>query len=182
MQVTQPISASVTFPTGAMKDGKPVTQTVQADDVELGNTIDWLTISLPESTYIPDQRVTVSLQSGQQNNLMTSTITSDNTVYLYSTSSKKSMQTLGLVLAIIFAAFSCCCCLVGAKQFYHLIRLAQLYYMLALINAPFKAAGIFGVLSGFWLNIFSVVPLPVKIDEFKGVQCLKVSIECMMIL
>lgn len=168
---TKLVSASVIIPTGEMKDGNQVTKTVAATKVELGNTIDWLKLTLPESTSIPDQRVTVVLQSNDTGSVLSSMEPSDNKVYLYSYSSKDNMQTLGLVLAIIMAALSCGCCLLGVKQFYHLIRLAQLFYMLALINAPFKAASIFGVFSGFWLNLFSIVPNPAKIDEFNGVQC-----------
>jgi hypothetical protein len=170
-EVINPTSASISYPTGAMANGKAVMKSVDAMDIDLGNTMDWLVLTLPESTTIPGVPVTVSLQSNDTGAVELDMITSDNNVYLYSYSSKDGMQTLGIVLAIVLAAFSCGCCLVGVKQFYHLIRLAQLFYMLALINSPAKAASIFAVLSGFWLNLFSVVPNPLKIDEFNGVQC-----------
>jgi len=170
-EVLTPISASISYATGAMKDGKPEMGSVDATSVKLGNTMDWLVLSLPDSTNIGQVQVTVSLQSNDAGKVKLDIINSDNTVYLYSYSSKSGMQTLGIVLAIVLAAFSCGCCLVGVKQFYHIIRMAQLFYMLALINSPTKAASIFGILSGFWLNPFSVVPNPLKIDEFNGVQC-----------
>lgn len=81
------------------------------------------------------------------------------------------MLTLSLVMAIVYMAATCCCWIFGARQFYHLIRISQLLYMINLLATKPKPASVYGILENFRYNIFNIVPNPVKISERDGVQC-----------
>ena len=79
---------------------------------------------------------------------------------------------MSFVMAIAYMILSCCCWVFGVRQFYHLIRIAQLLYMINLMSVNNRPADVHAVLENFKYNIFNIVPNPVKINERTQVECI----------
>jgi hypothetical protein len=137
--------------------------------IHFANTPQWILVNLEEGVNIDNQYLQLVIPwEGQKGEL---TINSHETVYHYSSSSASGTLTFSLVLAIIYMAFSCICWACGVRQFYHLIKIAQMLYMVNLLASRPKSALIYSYLEGFRHNIFNIIPNPVVIDEFNGVEC-----------
>lgn len=87
------------------------------------------------------------------------------------TSGYSGLLILSFAMAIVYMALSCCCWIFGVKQFYHLIRIAQLLFMINLMSSRQKPASAYAMLEGFRYNIFNIVPNPVEIDEREALDC-----------
>jgi hypothetical protein len=92
-------------------------------------------------------------------------------VYLYYDTGNSGMLAVSLVISIIFMLASCCCWITGVRQFYHLIRIAQLIFMLNFISSRPHPSKSFNIIQNFRFNLFNVVPLPVMISEDRGNEC-----------
>lgn len=75
-------------------------------------------------------------------------------------------------MAIVFMALSCGCWIFGARQFYHLVRIAQMLHLLTFLTTGPKPSRVYAMLENFKYNIFNVIPNPVIISERNEVQCL----------
>lgn len=142
------------------------------DSITFGNTPDWIVVKLKEEVNIENEKVFVQFySSGDKTDPISPPIRSTERVYQYYSSGASGALTVGVVIAIIYMALSCCCWILGVKQFYHLIKIAQMLYMVNLIASTPKSHLIYSYLEGFRYNIFNIVPNPVKILEREGVEC-----------
>lgn len=98
-------------------------------------------------------------------------VQSSNTPIYFYDKSYSGMLSLSLGMAIVYMIASCCCWVFGARQFYHLIRISQLLYMINLLATQPKPASAYGILENFRWNIFNIIPNPVKIHEREAIQC-----------
>jgi hypothetical protein len=140
------------------------------DSIKLGNTPEWIIVELNEESNIENEHVYLTLYPEGTSNTPIYIYGSER-AYQYYSSSASGTLTFSIVLAIIYMAASCCCWIFGVKQFYHLIKTAQMVYMINLLASKPKSALIYSYLEGFRYNIFKIVPNPVIISEWDGVQC-----------
>lgn len=96
-----------------------------------------------------------------------------NRLYYYKDSSEDSTRALSLAMAIIYMALAGCCMCCGLKQFYHLIKIPQMLFILSLIGSQPKPANLVNYLDGFKKNLFNIIPNPVKfLDDNSSFGCL----------
>jgi hypothetical protein len=94
------------------------------------------------------------------------TYQSSNWVYLIG--GAPNSEKLGIAAAIIFMVASLSCWICGIKQFYFLIRQAQLYFFFSLVAYQRVPARLYAYSSAFSMNLFSIIPNPVKFNERSG--------------
>ena len=138
---------------------------IRASEVTWGYQKDYLVVKLANDTHLNNEYVFVQVTNSSV------VYRSVSPIYLYHDSSYNSSLAVSLVLAIIFMICSCCCWCAGVKQFYHLIRIAQLLHMINMISSRPHPSGSFALLDNFRHNFFNIVPNPVKIDEMTGNEC-----------
>ena len=134
-------------------------------NLRIGNTDGYVVLELAETSSVNRNYLFVEFTD------MNAVVRSSGKIYQYYESSASSMLTFSLAISIVYMVLSCCCWFFGAKQFYHLIRIAQMLYMLALISASTKSAMLYLYVEDFKYNIFNIVPNPVQIKEVEGVKC-----------
>lgn len=142
------------------------------DSITLGNTPDWIVVNLADNVHIENERVFVKFyNSGDTTKPVSPRIQSENRVYQYGLSSASNVFTFGLVLSIVYMSLACCCWFFGVKQFYHLIKIPQMLYMIDLLASKPKSQLIYNYLEAFRYNLFNIIPNPVMIQEVEGVEC-----------
>lgn len=139
-------------------------------EISAANVPEYVVVSLPSGAVIDNSYLAIGEASATQTVTGTTLFVSDKVVY-FSDSKGSGAKTISIVMAIVLMVASCCCWICGVPQFYHLIKVAQMLYMKVLLASPKQATILFWVLSGFHMNIFSVVPNPVKINEPNGNSC-----------
>ena len=133
--------------------------------LSFANTDRYLVLEMADSTSIDREYLYLSFVDKN------TVVASSNKVYQYYNSSAGNLLTYSLAMAIIYMALTCCCWTCGVKQFYHLIRIAQMIYMLTLISSNPKSSNFYLYAEDFKYNLFSVIPNPVKISERNAVMC-----------
>lgn len=133
--------------------------------IEWGYNMEYIVAKLPEGTNLNNEYLFVQRTSSSV------TYRSESPVYLYADSGYSGMLSVSLALSVIFMFMSCCCWCSGIKQFYHLVRIAQLLHMINMISSRPHPSGSFALLDNFRHNILNIMPNPVMIDEFKGNEC-----------
>ena len=133
--------------------------------LSFANTDRYIVLEMADSTSINQQYL--FLHFVDKNTV----VTSSSKVYQYYNSSATSLLTYSLAMAVVYMALTCCCWVFGVKQFYHLIRIAQMIYMLTLISSYPKSSNFYLYAEDFKYNIFSVIPNPVVISERNAVKC-----------
>lgn len=155
LQLTADSNANVDIPARKIKPS----------EVIWGYHKDYLVVKLSDDTHLNNEYVFAQITNSAI------VYRSVSPVYLYHEDSYDSTLAASLVLAIIFMLCSCCCWCAGVKQFYHLIRIAQLLHMINMISSRPHPLGSFALLDNFRHNLFNIVPNPVKIDEMTGNEC-----------
>lgn len=135
------------------------------EDLSFANTDRFIVFELADSTSINQEYLFLSFAEKG------TVVASSNKVYQYYNSAATNMLTYSMAMAAIYMALSCCCWVFGVKQFYHLIRIAQMIYMLTLISSSPKSSNLYLYAEDFKYNIFSVIPNPVVISERNAVKC-----------
>lgn len=138
--------------------------------VKEANQPEYVLVELPSGAVV-DNNIIALGQFTTDNKLTGNTLFISDKVVYFSDSKGTGAKTISIVLAIILMAASCFCWLCGVPQFYHLIKVAQMLYMKVLLASPKQPTILFWLLSGFHLNLFRVVPNPVKINEINGNSC-----------
>lgn len=138
--------------------------------VSEANQPDYVLLGLPSGAVVDNNFVAIGEFTTDKKLTGSTLFVSDKVVY-FSDSQGSGAKTISIVLAIILMAASCFCWLCGVPQFYHLIKVAQMLYMKVLLASPRQATILFWLLSGFHMNLFRVVPNPVKINEINGNSC-----------
>lgn len=138
--------------------------------VSEANQPDYVLLGLPSGAVVDNNFVAIGEFSTDKKLTGSTLFVSDKVVY-FSDSKGSGAKTISIVLAIILMAASCFCWLCGVPQFYHLIKVAQMLYMKVLLASPKQSTILFWLLSGFQMNLFRVVPNPVKINEINGNSC-----------
>jgi hypothetical protein len=133
--------------------------------IGLGNSKDLIVVHLEENTTLNNEYVFLTITNTSM------VYRSTEPVYLYYDVGNSGMLIASLVLAIIFMVGSCCCWLCGVRQFYHLIRIPQLIFMLNFISSRPHPSKAFNIMDNFSYNLFRVIPLPIRIYEDLGNEC-----------
>lgn len=133
--------------------------------LSFANTDRFIVLEMADSTSIDQEYLYLNFV--EKNTV----VASSNKVYQYYNSSANNLLTYSLAMAVVYMALSCCCWVFGVKQFYHLIRIAQMIYMLTLISSSAKSSNFYLYAEDFKFNLFSVIPNPVKISERNAVMC-----------
>lgn len=142
------------------------------------------TLGEPKSVFLGNDKAYVVLQMSDKANLdneylfitvsnatVSTTFRSEEKIYQYYDSGASGMMGISLGLAIVYMIFACCCWCGGLRQFYHLIKIPQMIFMLTLLASKPQAATFFSLLQNFRHNLFDIVPNPVVINEQMGNEC-----------
>jgi hypothetical protein len=134
-------------------------------ELRFANTDRFIVFEMADSTSINQEYLFLNFVDKN------TVLSSSNKVYQYYNSSANNLLTYSLAMAIVYMALTCCCWVFGVKQFYHLIRIAQMIYMLTLISSNPKSSSFYLYAEDFKYNIFNVIPNPVVISERYAVKC-----------
>lgn len=132
-----------------------------------GNHKDYIVLQMDDKTQLDNEYLFLSVGTSASPAVYRST----EKIYQYYDSGAEGMMQVSLALAIVFMLFACCCWCGGMRQFYLLIRIPQMIFMLTLLGSKPHPANYFSLLENFRYNLFSVIPNPVAIDERNSVEC-----------
>lgn len=131
-----------------------------------GNSKEFIVLQMDPATELDQEYLYLSV--GETN---ATTYRSEDKIYQYYDSNASSTLGISLGLAIVYMIFAFCCWCGGMRQFYLLIRIPQMLFMLTLLATKPQAASYFSFLENFRWNLFNVIPNPVVIDEQNGNEC-----------
>ena len=132
-----------------------------------GNSHEDIVLQLDDSTQIENEFLFLTVGSGDAQRVYRS----EEKVYQYYEPNVSTMMGASIGLAAVFMLFACCCWCCGMRQFYLLIRIPQMLFMLNLLASKPQAAPFFSLMENLRYNLFSVIPNPVAIDEVMGNHC-----------
>jgi hypothetical protein len=135
--------------------------------VFLGNDKTLLVVQMDPKTQLDNEYLYITIGNGTS----TTTYRSEEKIYQYYDSGASGMMGVSLGLAIVYMIFAFCCWCGGLRQFYHLIKIPQMLFMLNLLASKPQSASFFSLLENFRHNLFDVIPNPVVIDEQMGNEC-----------
>lgn len=131
-----------------------------------GNSKDYIVLQMADTTQIDNEYLYLTVGTTSP-----TVYRSQQTIYQYYDSGAGGMMGVSVALAIVFMIFSCCCWCGGMRQFYLLIRIPQMLFMLTFLGSTPQASNYYSLLENLRYNLFSVVPNPVMIDEKNGNEC-----------
>jgi hypothetical protein len=147
-----------------------------AESLDQVGTVDWAKKVVTDGTvvYISPVEINRSLNHERIVSMMGGVAAETQPrLYYFKDPSEDSTRTLSLVLSIIYMALAGCCMCCGLKQFYHLIKIPQMLFILSLIGSQPKASLLVNYLDGFKKNLFNIIPNPVKfVDDNAAFGCL----------
>lgn len=94
-----------------------------------------------------------------------------STQKIYYLKSSESYLSLSMALAIIYMILAFCMMCCNGKTFYHLVKVPQMLFLVSLIKTNPKDSSVQDILTGFQMNLFNIIPNPVRIAEYHTVHC-----------
>lgn len=163
-------NVTLSFALASDPDGSATSPSKTLDapkSIFLGNDKTYVVVQMNEKTNLENEYLYLTVN----NSNVYTTYRSAEKIYQYYDSGASGMIGVSLGLAIVYMIFACCCWCGGVRQFYHLIKIPQMLFMLTLLASKPQAANYFSLLQNFRHNLFDVVPNPVVIDEQMGNEC-----------
>ena len=148
------LSKSITFltdPSDSASSPTEITEDIVRTD--LGNNEDYIVVQMDEATQIDNQYLYLKV-AGLTNEV--TTLRSEDKIYQYYDSSASSTLAVSLVFAVVFMIFACCCWISGVRQFYLLIRIPQMIFMLNLMGSKPHASNFFSFVDNFKYNLLTL--------------------------
>lgn len=159
------LSATIALSADFNKTTDQPIKKLNISSIGLGNNKDLIVVHLDKNTSLNNEYVFLNITNTSM------VYRSTEPVYLYYDVGNSGMLAASLVLAIIMMVASCCCWLCGVRQFYHLIKIPQLIFMLNFISSRPHPSKAFNIMDNFSYNLFRVIPLPLRIYEDLGNEC-----------
>lgn len=125
----------------------------------------FLEIAIDENLTINRQFLMVRIKVSEAPNTQVAQLSTEEPIYTYKNTEVDKYMGIGLIFSIAYMILSCGCWIFGVKQFYHLVRISQQFYVPLLLNSAPLMTRTYGFLHHFSKNIFSVIGPKLTISE-----------------